>query len=102
MSFRANSYQQIAFTYSFAGLTSREQKALENSWAKTFAEDVFPSINEEPFRVLYSNSASRPNTPVNICIGALIIKELFSLSDDEVVESPMPDPRYLCTPYYRL
>lgn len=94
MSFRTNSYQQIAFTDSFAGLTSREQKALENSWAKTFAEDIFPSINEEPFRVLYSGTASRPNTPVNICIGALIIKELFGISDDEVVENLMLDPRY--------
>ena len=94
MAFRTNSYQQLAFTDSFNGLTAREQKALENSWAKTFAEDVFPAINEEPFRVLYSGSASRPNTPVNICIGALIIKELFGLSDDEVVESLMLDPRY--------
>ena len=94
MSFRTNPYQQIAFTDSFVGLTSREQKALENSWAKTFAEDIFPSINEEPFRVLYSGTASRPNTPVNICIGALIIKELFGISDDEVVENLMLDPRY--------
>ena len=94
MAFRTNSYQQLAFTDSFARLTAREQKALENSWAKTFAEDIFPSINEEPFRVLYSDNASRPNTPVNICIGALIIKELFGLSDDEVVESLMLDPRY--------
>ena len=94
MSFRSNSYQQISFTDSFQGLTSREQKALENSWAKTFSEDIFPSINEEPFRVLYSGSASRPNTPVNICVGALIIKELFGISDDEVVENLMLDPRY--------
>lgn len=94
MAFRTNSYQQLAFTDSFNGLTAREQKALENSWARTFAEDIFPSINEEPFRVLYSDSASRPNTPVNICIGALIIKELFGLSDDEVVENLMLDPRY--------
>lgn len=34
--------------------------------------------------MIYSSSASRPNTPVNICISALIIKELFCLSDDEV------------------
>ena len=94
MAFRTNSYQQLSFTDSFGGLTSREQKALERSWAKVFAEDIFPAINEEPFRVLYSSSASRPNTPVNVCIGALIIKELFGISDDEVVENLMLDPRY--------
>lgn len=94
MSFRTNSYQQLSLTDSFGGLTSREQKALERSWAKTFAEDIFPSINEEPFSVLYSSSASRPNTPVNVCIGALIIKEVFGISDDEIVENLMLDPRY--------
>lgn len=94
MSFRANNYQQISLMDSFSGLTSREQKALENSWAKVFAEDIFPSINEEPFHVLYSNAASRPNTPVNVCIGSLIIKEIFHISDDEIVENLMLDPRY--------
>lgn len=94
MAFRTNSYQQLSFTDSFGGLTSREKKALEHSWAKVFAEDIFPAINEDPFRVLYSPNASRPNTPVNVCIGALIIKELFGISDDEVVENLMLDPRY--------
>ncbi len=94
MAFRTNSYQQLSFTDSFSGLTAREQKALERSWAKIFAEDIFPSIDEEPFRVLYSSEASRPNTPVNICIGVLLIKEIFGISDDEVVENTMLDPRY--------
>lgn len=94
MSFRTNSFQQLSFTDSFNGLTSREQKALEHSWAKTFAEDIFPSIDEEPFAVLYYSNASRPNTPVNVCIGALIIKEIFGISDDEIVENLMLDPRY--------
>jgi len=45
--------------------------------------------------VLYSErTQSRVNTPVNICIGALIIKELFQLSDDELVEGLMLDIRY--------
>jgi hypothetical protein len=35
--------------------------------------------------------ASRPNTPVNIIIGVLIIKELFDYSDDEMVENLMRD-----------
>ena len=94
MSFRTNSYHQISFTDCTNGLTAREQKALEHSWAKTFAEDIFPAIDEKPFSVLYSANASRSNTPVNICIGALIIKEIFGISDDELVENLMLDPRY--------
>ena len=57
-----------------------------------FAEDLFPVIDEELFRVLYSTAASRSNMLVNICIGALIIKEIFDISDAEVVENLMLAP----------
>ena len=93
MSFKENSYQQISFTDSFSGLTAREQKALEKSWAKVFADEIFPAIDEKRFSVLYSDKASRPNTPVNVIVGALIIKELFDYSDDEMVENLMLDFR---------
>ncbi len=93
MSFRQNQSQQVTFSDDWWGLTDRERRALEKSWAKTFADDIFPNINEEPFSVLYSDKASRPNTPVNVIIGALIIKELFGISDDEVVENLMLDSR---------
>lgn len=94
MSFRTNSSQQMSMFDSTYGLTEREQKALDRSWARIFADDVFPQINEKRFSVLYSDKASRPNTPVNVIVGALIIKELFGISDDEVVDNLMLDPRY--------
>lgn len=89
MSFKENAYQQMSFTDSFSGLTAREQKALEKSWAKVFADEIFPAIDEKRFSVIYSDKASRPNTPVNVIVGALIIKELFDYSDDEMVENLM-------------
>lgn len=91
MSFKENSCQQLSFTDSFTVLTAREQKALEKSWAKVFADEIFPTIDEKRFNVLYSDKASRPNAPVNVIIGALIIKELFDYSDDEMVENLMLD-----------
>ena len=95
MSFHTNDSQQYSLTDITNSLTSREKKALENSWAKIFAEEIFPSIDEERFRVLYSDRTQcRSNTPVNICVDALIIKELFQISDDEIVENLMLDPRY--------
>ncbi len=95
MSFRTNDSQQLSMFDSFNVLTEREQKALIKSWAKVFAEEIFPTIDEERFAVLYSaDKASRPNTPVNIIIGALILKELLNLSDDEVVENLMLDFRF--------
>ena len=93
MAFKKNEYEQITLHDSFLfGLTDREKKVLEKSWAKIFADEIFPAIDEERFSVLYSeNGATRPNTPVNVIVGALIIKELFDYSDDEIVENLMLD-----------
>lgn len=93
MSFITNPVQQMTLDDSTFHLTQRELKALEKSWAKTFADEVFPAIDETPFNVLYCKDNGAPNTPVNIIIGACIIKELLDLSDDEVVEGLMLDVR---------
>ena len=82
MAFSVNSSQQISIFDATANLTQREIKMLEKSWAKYFAENIFPAINEEPFKVLYSDRPSRHNTPVNVIIVALIIKEIFQLTDE--------------------
>ena len=57
MSFHTNDSQQYSLTDITNSLTSREKKALENSWAKIFAEEIFPSIDEEReiFKVLNPN-----------------------------------------------
>ena len=55
MSFKENGFQQISISDSFTGLTEREQKALEKSWAKVFADEIFPAIDEKRFAVLYSD-----------------------------------------------
>ena len=77
MSFKRNEkMEQITLDDSFYRLSDRNQKIVLSSWAKDFAEVVFPAINEDRFSVLYSDkSFSRPNTPVNIIVGALILKE---------------------------
>lgn len=67
---------------------------LEKSWAITFADKVFPAIDENIFSVLYREKASRPNTPVNVIVGALILKEALNVTDDEIVEAMAFDIRY--------
>ena len=94
ISFVKNSSTQIAFDDSTVSPTQRERKFLDKSWAKPFADNIFPAIKEDNFDVLYSDKASRPNTPVNIIIGALLLKELLGLTDDEIVESLMFDIRF--------
>ena len=89
MSFKRNEkMEQITLDDSFYRLSERNQKIVLSSWAKDFAEIVFPAINEDRFSVLYSDkSFSRPNTPVNIIVGALILKENGGLSDSELMET---------------
>ena len=95
MSFKPNPSQQLTMDDSALHLTERERKILEKSWAKPFAEYIFPAIDEKPFEVLYSDvERSRPNTPVNICIGALILQGYFNYSDDEMVEALACDVRF--------
>lgn len=94
MSFRKNTSNQISFDDVRNQLTSREQRALEKSWATIFAEEVFPFIDEEQFAALYSAKCSRPNTPVNVIVGALILKDIFGVTEDMVVENLLLDPRW--------
>src|SRR6056297_3521162 len=83
--FLKNSYQQLSLYDSFDDMPKYLQDYLLNSWANTFQQIIFPAIKEERFSVLYSDKGSRPNTPVNIIIGSLIIKELFNLTDERLV-----------------
>ena len=84
MSFSTNSSQQISIFDATSSLTQKELKILEKSWAKYFAEHIFPAIDEEPFKVLYSDRPSRRNTPANVIIGALIITTCGSRYDNPV------------------
>ena len=94
MAYRNNLSTQISMDDSFERLTERQKKVVLKSWAKDFADYVFPSINSDAFRVLYSNNnATRPSVPANYIIGAMIIKELLGLTDDETVDMIQVDVR---------
>ena len=94
MSFVPNPSQQISFDDSMNHLTERELRFFNKSWGKYFGDYIFPMIDESPYAVLYSDVASRPNTPVNVQLGALILREYTGQSDDEILESLMFDVRY--------
>jgi hypothetical protein len=86
MAFRTNENQQMSINDPLYSLTERELKILKGSWAESFANHIFPNIDEKPFSVLYSdNDASKPNTPVNIILGLLMLKDQFGLTDEEVM-----------------
>ena len=51
MSFVKNDNQQLTVLDSTFNLTEREKRMLEKSWANTFADKVFPAIDENIFSV---------------------------------------------------
>jgi hypothetical protein len=82
--FCKNNVQQTTFLDPVAQMPKYLQNILKNCWAQSFRDYVFPQINEERFYVIYSSDhASRPNTPINIIIGLLMIKEIFQQNDEK-------------------
>ena len=94
MGFRKNESNQMRIGDRLNNLTERESRIMGKSWAKYFGDVIFPQINEERFSVLYCNDNGRPNTPVNVVVGSLILKEMNRLTDDELVEEIILDARY--------
>ena len=95
MSFVLNTNQQMSLFDSLGFLSQHKLERINNSWAGWFSEHIFTKINETIFAPLYSQNAnSRPNAPVNVLVGALILKELNGLTDEEVVDECLFDYRY--------
>lgn len=94
MAYRSDFSKQISMNDSFELLSERKKNVVLKSWAKGFADTVYPAIDSDAFKVLYKdNPASRPATPASFVIGALLIKEMLGLTDDEVVEMIQCDVR---------
>lgn len=92
--FRKNTVQQLNLEDPTINLPKYLRKNLEKSWATPFNKYIFSNINEERFEVLYSNEVSRPNSPVNVLVGLLILKENFSLPDEDLIGSLNFDMRF--------
>ena len=92
--FRKNTVQQLNLDDPTINLPKYLRKNLEKSWATPFNKYIFSNINEERFEVLYSDEVSRPNSPVNVLVGLLILKENFSLPDEDLIGSLNFDMRF--------
>ena len=90
--FKPNNQPEL---FSFeTGLSKIQQELLISSKEKWFYHLILRNINENNFKLLYSDKASRPNAAVNILVSALILKELKAMSYDELMESVMFDLRF--------
>lgn len=65
-------------------LTEKQRQRLDESWAGTFRREVFARLDESPFAALYSDTASRPNIPVNVLVGLETLKAGHDWSDEDL------------------
>ncbi len=82
--FRKNSHQQLTFESTEFVLPERAKNKLMKSPEWAFHEAVFKKIDEDNFKELFSNNASRPNAPVNMMVAAIILKEMKKWSYREL------------------
>jgi len=68
-------------------MPEEQKRYLNESWSGIFYREFFCRLNEEPFAVLYKNTPSRPNYPVNVLVGLEYLKAGFGWSDKEMYEA---------------
>jgi hypothetical protein len=85
--FRENKqHKQKSLFSSIDDLPAKQRQRLQASWAASYYDEVFVRIDETVFAVLYSDQASRPNTPINMLVSTEIMKAGFGWSDAELEE----------------
>ena len=56
------------------------------AWHNQFRKQIFSRIDENIFKVLYSDRMGAPNSPVSVLVGMMILKEAFGWSDSQLFE----------------
>ncbi len=67
-------------------LPAAKQKRLRESWARPFRERVLEAIDEEVFRDAFCEDNGRPNKSIRMLTGVHLLKEMFDLTDEQVIE----------------
>jgi hypothetical protein len=57
-----------------------------NGWHNLFRKEVVNRIDEELFSPLFSEGQGRPNAPIRVLIGMMVLKEAFGLSDEKIFD----------------
>lgn len=87
---RSKVHQIDAFNDRYLALPEKMRRYVDRSWAFEFYEHVTSKINEDRFTVLFSDEpASRPSTPADQPVSALIIKGMRQVTDQELLDNIM-------------
>jgi len=77
-------------------LSARQREECEKSWAGPFRQHCLPILRgiEEEFADLFDPKMGRPNRPVALVVGALVLKEMKDYTDEETMEALQFDARW--------
>lgn len=93
MVFRRKKSQKSIFDHDVY-LPPKQMEALEATWAGVYRDQILPMIDEEPFKPFYCEDNGRPNIPVSIMISLCVFKEMFDMTDAELLGSLEFDLRF--------
>lgn len=82
-------FEQVTFFDRLYSLSDKQISKLENGWPGAFKNKALPKLVEleKHFSPLYSNNPNtRPSTPTYLVLAFFLLKELFGLTDDQLIE----------------
>lgn len=85
--FKENRKHLQGTLFDYIGVSDKKKKKLENSKYKMFYDEIFCNIKETEFEDMYSTLPSRPNYPVNILFGSLILKHMRNWTFEKLFEN---------------
>jgi hypothetical protein len=77
-------------------LPAQKRARIEKTWAEPFRTRALPILRkvEDEFADLFDEDLGRPNRPVELVLGVLILKEMGDLTDEEALGSLDYDARW--------
>ena len=83
-----NHDRQTNMYFGSFNITERKLKKIEKSWGAIFFSMFMPVLMklESQFKDFFDSSLGRPNWPVSVLLGILILKHEFDLTDEETVD----------------
>lgn len=66
-------------------LPEEKRRRLERQWPEVFRTKALPLIDERAFAHLYDQANGRPNKAVQTLVALLVLKDMWDLTDEEVL-----------------
>ena len=84
--FRTTQHIQVSFDDRLLTLNKQTKKAIDLSRAKLVGDVIYPNVDEVKFADLFSEEFSRPNITISCYVSALVLKRMYHLSDETLLE----------------